>query len=423
MKVLFFATTFFSLLLISCTGKNDSSVITFRIKKSDFIEKITVPGTVQAVVNTPVMPPRIGQLTIARLAQDGEFVKKGDTICVLTAPELVLNYESTLTSIETLEAGLKRSEADNQLNISLLEAQLLTSEARLKMSYLDSLQMKYATEVRQKLLALEMERSTIEKQKIEKKLAASRKIGDADLKSKRLQIMQQRVRAQTYADQINSLTLIAGREGMVQRTETDMIMLMSSRGSGTFGGPIKEGSVLMFPAPVLQFPDLSRMQISADVSEAAFKKIEKGQRVVITVDAAQKLETTGRVNRKSLAKSNAQRYSASKVRSYEVILDVDSCHTKMKPGLSASCEIFLREEKDTLFVPSLSIFERDSTKVVYVKDRKEFIPLEIRTGISGSSYTVISAGLKGGEIIALSKPPFSLIADKIVRIDTSTNHK
>jgi HlyD family secretion protein len=378
---------------------------------------------VQAVVNTPVMPPRIGQMVVARLAQDGEYVKKGDTICVLSAPELVSNYESMLTSIETLEAGLKRSEADNQLNIALLEAQVLTSEARLKMSYLDSLQMKYATEARQKLLALEMERATIENQKIEKKLAASRKIGDADLKQKRLRIMQQKVSAQTFADQISSMTIIAQRDGIVQRGEAPTIMLMSNRGSGTFGGPIKEGSVLMFPSAILQFPDLSRMQISADVPESAFKKIEKGQRVVITVDAAQKLETTGRVNRKSLASSNAQRYSASKVKSYEVIVDVDSCHTKMKPGLSASCEIFLREEKDTLFVPTLSIFERDSTKVVYVKDRKEFIPLEIRTGISGSSYTVISAGLKGGEIIALSEPPFSLIADEIVRIDTTTNHK
>jgi len=423
MKVLFFATTFFSLLLLSCTGKKENSVITFPVKKSDFIEKITVPGTVQAVINTPVMPPRIGQMTVVRLAQDGEYVTKGDTICVLSASELVSNYESMLTSIETLEAELKRSEADNQLNIALLEAQLLTSEASLKMSYLDSLQMKYATEVRQKLLALEMERATIENQKIEKKLAASRKIGDADLKQKRLRIMQQKVSAQAYADQISSLTIIAQRDGIVQRGEAPTIMLMSNRGSGTFGGPIKEGSVLMFPSAILQFPDLSRMQISADVPESAFKKIEKGQRVVITVDAAQKLETTGRVNRKSLASSNAQRYSDSKVKSYEVIVDVDSCHTKMKPGLSASCEVFLREEKDTLFVPSLSIFERDSTKVVYVKERKEFIPLEIRTGISGSSYTVISAGLKGGEIIALSEPPFSLISDEIVRIDTTTNHK
>jgi HlyD family secretion protein len=327
-----------------------------------------------------------------------------------------------LTSIEQLEAELKKSEADNQLNIALLEAQLLTSEAQLKISYLDSLQMKYSQEARKKILALEMERATIEKQKTERKLAATRKIAESDIRQKKLRIMQEKAKAQSSADQINSLILIAQRDGMVQREEARKMMLMSSRGSGTFGGPIVEGTVLMFPSPVLQFPDLSRMQISADASEAVFKKIEKGQRVIITVDASGKLQTTGRINRKSLASSNVQRYSVSKVRSYEVIVDVDSCHSKMKPGLSASCEVFLREEKDTLFVPSLSIFERDSVKVVYVKDRKEFIPVEVGTGTSGSSYTIIKAGLKGDEIIALTEPPLSLITDETVRTDTTKNH-
>ena len=68
------------------------------------------------------------------------------------------------------------------------------------------------------------------------------------------------------------------------------------------------------------------MQISAEVAEADFKKIEKDQHVVITVDAAEKLTTTGKVNRKNLIGRNAQRYSDSKVKFYEVIIDVDSCH-------------------------------------------------------------------------------------------------
>ena len=59
--------------------------------------------------------------------------------------------------------------------------------------------------------------------------------------------------------------------------------------------------------PVLQFPDLSKMQVSAEVAEADFKKIEKGQKVLITVDAAEKLTTTGKVNRKSLMGKTAQR--------------------------------------------------------------------------------------------------------------------
>jgi hypothetical protein len=134
--------------------------------------------------------------------------------------------------------------------------------------------------------------------------------------------------------------------------------------------------------------------------------------VLITVDAAKKLVTTGKVNRKSLMGRTAQRYSDSKVKFYEIIIDIDSCHSKMKPGLSADCEITLREARDTLFVPTLAIFERDSVKVVYVKGKNNFIPVKVETGLSGSSHTIITGGLKGDEIIALSEPPNSLIALK-----------
>ena len=148
-------------------------------------------------------------------------------------------------------------------------------------------------------------------------------------------------------------------------------MVSSSTGTGSFGGPVREGSVIFLSSPLLQFPDLSRMQVSADVAEADFRKIEKGQKVNISVDAAEKLVTTGKINRKNLSASAAQRYSASKVKSYEVIIDVNHCHLKMKPGLSANCEIILKEEKDNLFVPTLAIFERDSSKIVYVKNKKK----------------------------------------------------
>jgi hypothetical protein len=225
-------------------------------------------------------------------------------------------------------------------------------------------------------------------------------------------IMGEKARAQTMSDQVNSLTIKAQRDGIVMRTESPVFAIMGPQGLGKLGGPIREGSVLFMNTPVLQFPDLSKMQISAEVLEADFKKIDKGQKVLITVDAAKKLVTTGKVNRKSLMGRTAQRYSDSKVKFYEIIIDIDSCHSKMKPGLSADCEITLREARDTLFVPTLAIFERDSVKVVYVKGKNNFIPVKVETGLSGSSHTIITGGLKGDEIIALSEPPNSLIALK-----------
>jgi HlyD family secretion protein len=418
------------LLLFSCTGEKDNGIITFQLKKSDYIEKINISGTVQAVVNLPVMAPSrmMGQMTVVHIAADGSYVKKGDTICVLTVPELELTYQQQINSVETLEAGLKRTEADNNLNIALLEAQLATSEAQLKISSLDSLRMQYAQDVTQKLLKLEMRKSLIEKQKIEKKLASRKIIGESEIRQMNSRIIVEKEKAKSMAEQISSLTLIAQRDGIVMRAESPKFYMMSPRGAATFGGPVKEGSVLFFGTAVLQFPDLSKMQVSAEVAEADFRKIEKGQKVSIIIDAAKKLETSGIINRKSLMGRTAQRYSDSKVKFYEVIIDIDSCDSKMKPGLSADCEVTLMSAADTLYVPTLAIFEKDSSKVVYVKGKNNFSPVKVETGLSGSSHTIITGGLKGDEIIALSEPPNSLIEIDKIKKDTTEivkniNHK
>lgn len=427
MKVALITFSLFTILFLSCNSNKKLNVITLQLSKSDYVENITVPGTIQAVVNFPVMPPRsmYGSFTVVRLAEDGAYVKKGDTICVLAVRELESMYNEMKTTTETLEAELKKTVADNKLNVTLLEAQLATSEAQLKIASLDSLQMKFATGVQQRLLALEMKKALIEKQKIEKKLAAGKIIGETGIRQINSRIIQQKVKSQQFEEQISSMTIVAQRDGIVMRTEAPRMMIMSSEGSGTFGGPIREGSVLppFGNSAVLQFPDLSKMQVSAEVAEANFKKIEKGQKVFITVDAANKLATTGTVNRKSLMGKTAQRWSDSKVKFYEVIIDIDSCHTKMKPGLSADCMITLKEEKDTVFVPTLAIFERDSAKVVYVRNKGNFIPVKVETGSSGSSHTIITSGLKGDEIIALSEPPNSLIKNEKMNSESSDTVK
>jgi macrolide-specific efflux system membrane fusion protein len=97
----------------------------------------------------------------------------------------------------------------------------------------------------------------------------------------------------------------------------------------------------------------------------------------------------------------------------------------MKPGLSADCVITLKEVRDTVHVPTLAIFEKDSSRGVYVKKNKSFIPVRVETGSSGSSQTIITSGLKGNEVIALSEPPGSLIKKELkspVKPDTIKNH-
>jgi HlyD family secretion protein len=400
---------FFSLafLLLSCTGNNEPGVITFNLKRSDYIEKIIINGTVQAVLNIPVNTPQrvFGQMTVFRLAEDGSTVKKGDTLCMLTVPELQSNYENLITSKEKLEAELNKTEADNHLNIALLEAQLASSNSLLKIALLDSVAINYDPEVKRRLMALQMKKAMIEKQKTEKKVKAQRNINETVIRQLRARIMSENLRAQSILDMINSLVIIAQRDGIVMRAESPLQAYYTPQGLVINGGTkVKEGTTMYPGRPILQFPDLSKMQISAEVYETDFRKIEKGQKVIIKIDAGQMLATTGIINRKNLISKTTQMYSDTKVKLYEVIIDVDSCHSEMKPGLSAVCEVMVKKVPDTLFVPTLAIFERDSSKVVYIKEKDKFTPVKVETGSTGDYHTIISAGLKGGEVIALSEP-------------------
>jgi HlyD family secretion protein len=396
---------------LSCTGNSDHVIITYHLDRSDYIEKLTVTGTTQAVISFPVMPPAgfFGQTTITRLAEDGQPVKQGDTICVLSNPQLLSIYEEVRNLVDSLEAGLKKSEADNKLNVALLEAQLATSEAQLQISSIDTLRMKFAPEVQRKLAELETRKAMIEKEKTEKKLAATKAIGSTDIRQINARIKQERTRETSLAEQVRSLVLTAPHDGIVMRVKAPKLMFIGPAGIGTAGGPIREGSVLFFDNPVLQFPDLNKMQVSAEVAEADFKRINAGQNVFITIAGAGKQNFTGKVNRKNLVGHSDEMNSESKVKFYEVVIGIDSCGASIMPGLSATCDIILEEEKNALYVPTMALFEKDSSRVVYVKNKDKFLPVAVKTGFSGSSFTVIADGLKGDEIIALSIPPISLI--------------
>jgi HlyD family secretion protein len=255
-----------------------------------------------------------------------------------------------------------------------------------------------------------MEKATIEKNKLQKKFNAQKRIDNSELVKMRSRIMMQKSRIQLYQTQINSLKIVSPVDGIIMHIENYRI-----DGNSISFGKIEEGSSTLSNMSVLQIPDLTAMQVSLEVQEAVYKRIQNGQKVLINVEAAANLSTTGKIKRKTLQRKNNQVVSA--IKTYEILISVDSCHLKMKPGLSASCRIIINEVKDTIVVPSTAIFAIDSSKIVYVADGEQFIPVNVETGLSNSSNSIVSKGLTGNEIIALSEPPFNLIRNKVKPVE------
>jgi multidrug efflux pump subunit AcrA (membrane-fusion protein) len=408
MKQLALYILLFLFIFPSC-GKKNQGVVTYNLKHSDYLETIDVEGTVQAVNSNVLVTPRVySGLKVAYLAKEGAFVKKGDTICVLAAPDLMITFEQFNTDLEKMEGSKDSLEANQAMQLSLLEAQVETNNAQLEITMLDSIQLKFAPAVKQKLITLEMEKVKIEKMKLEKKLAAQKKIASSDLSQIGSRIMMQKNNIQMFQSQINSLCMVSPSDGFVIHAETPTFY---TSGGSTIGGKIEEGSKVFYSMPLLQIPDISKMQVSVEVPEADYKRINNDQKVDIKIESVTNLETTGKIIRKSLATKN--RDEKSSIKSYEVIISVDSCDSKMKPGLSAFCRIIVDEIKDTIVVPSAAIFTKDSTKIVYIAKDDKFLPVPIETGISNSSESIISKGLKGNETIALMEPPYLLISHEL----------
>lgn len=394
-----------------CTGKRPN-IITYDLRRSDYLETINATGTIQAVNSTTILAPVLSAtnlIKITHLAEDGSYVQKGDTICIFEAPAGLLTYIETFSvDLQNMEADLKKLEADIAMRQSQLNAQVETNKAQIAITMLDSIQMKFAPPVKKQLLELEMQKATIEKNKLQKKVAAQKRIDNSELVKLRSRIAMQKSRVDIFKTEVNSLNLVSPVNGMIMHIENYRI-----DGNYITIGPIEEGSSTLSKMAVLQIPDFNAVQILLEVQEADYKRIQNGKKVQIRVESVAGLNTTGKIQRKTLQRKANQPSSALKT--YEIIVSVDSCHLKMKPGLSATCRIIVDEVKDTIVVPTMGIFLTDSSKTVYVAEEDKFRAVSVETGLSNSSGSIVTHGLTGSEVIALSEPPHNLIIRSTVK--------
>src|SRR5664279_2296072 len=144
MKYLVFFISVCLLILLSCHGRT-SPILTYDLKPSVYLETIESEGTVQAVNNSVVVTPRVySGLQVARLAKEGSLVRKGDTICVLAAADLMNTFEQFKTELQKMEGAKDSLEANQAMQLDLLEAQVETNKAQMDITMLDSIQLRFA---------------------------------------------------------------------------------------------------------------------------------------------------------------------------------------------------------------------------------------------------------------------------------------
>ena len=277
-------------LMISCSQQNKfDKIITVRIEKKNFIDVVTVPGTLEAIHTRSYGVPGIwSDCTIQYLIPEGTHVTAGDTLCILQCLEIENNYLKAIIELENARAEYNKSAADLKLQYLLLEAQVKTIDASTEITRLDSVQMKFTSPANKEIIRLELEKAELEKNITLKKLEFLKQINESELQKMKLKIEQQENKVNQAKSKLDKITLTSDLEGIVVYQK-----LLTSKKK------VREGDVVWGLLPIIEIPDLSAMQVKLEVGEADYKRLVNDQTMEIIVDAFPDIKLSGKMPRVS----------------------------------------------------------------------------------------------------------------------------
>ncbi len=147
--------------------------------------------------------------------------------------------------------------------------------------------------------------------------------------------------------------------------------------------------------------DMSSLCFQLDVDELDVKKIQVGQEVTITADAAEGKIYTGVVENVSISGT----VGTNGVTTYPVKVRLHEFDDSLLPGMNIEATITVEETENALVVP-INAINRGNT--IYVKGEKTeendrapegYKTVAVETGLSNDSYVEIISGLTEGDIV------------------------
>lgn len=166
--------------------------------------------------------------------------------------------------------------------------------------------------------------------------------------------------------------------------------------------PIREGANVRDRQTIITIPDMTKMAVRVKIHESYIKKVQKGQKARITVDAYPDKVLEGEVAKVSVLPDSGNRYLSPDLKLYPTMIDIEGTHDWVKPGMTAKVEIFVAHLPDVVYVPIQAVSPFEGRQICYVangssKPERRFVTI----GDNNDEFVEIRSGLKQGERVLL----------------------
>lgn len=387
-------------LLIACffifRKKTVQQELITNVKKGPFEVIVTTTGELRAKNETEINVPselrtvQIWQIKIIDLIPEGTIVKQGDYVASLDKTEIMTKLNESNLNVQKWQSELKQAQLDTTLTLRSARDEMLNQKYLVEQKKLEKDQSKFEAPAILRNAEIEYEKA----QRNYDQQVENYKTKVAQAKTKVAIIQADLSKAMNQMDGLmnvmNQLNIIAPQGGM-------LIYAKSWDGKKIVVG----STVSPWEPTVATLPDLSVMEVVTYVSEVDIQKVKVDQLVEVGLDSDPNKKLKGKIN--SVASIGEQKPN-SDAKVFEVVIDILTPDTTLKPAMTTSCKIFCANFKDVLYAPIEAVQRSGSAYFVYVKEKGKTYKQEVRTGMSNETDIMINEGVTENMALLLTTP-------------------
>jgi HlyD family secretion protein len=375
---------------------------TFKVVPVSFERTVRIAGSTSARSFSNILAPMMRgpdagrALVLISLAKSGAPIKKGELIAEIDAQGVKDHADDVHALVVQAEGDIRKRVADQAIEAESLQQSLRQAKAAMEKAKLDFAAQEIRMPIDQELLKLSVEETEatynelLQEVKI-LKLSHAAQIRILELTKDRHQRHRDRHRAD-----VDRFKIFAPMNGLV---------VMQSIWRGGDMGQVQVGDQVTPGQPFMKIVDTNSMQLEASVNQVESEGLRLGQQAQVHFDAFPDMELKGRVySIGALAMAGwRQNYY---IRNVPVNIAIQSSDTRLIPDLSASANILMDAQPNTLAIPQEAVFQEGGKPTVFVKHSGEFTPRRVEVGAKNNTQIAVLAGLVAGDEIALQRPAF-----------------
>ncbi len=371
-----------------------------KVRRANFVIAVKTRGEIRSVNSIIVSAPQVPDSRIVRIAESGSPVKKGDVVVEFDAAQQEQNLLERNTSVRTVDSEIVQTKASHKIVDEQDGINMMTAEYNLERSKLEASKAEVVSAIEGAKSRIDVGVSQGDLSVVNTVVGAHKTTQEADLdrlQNKKDKTIRDVDRARGY---LSKMVLRAPQDGIVN-------ILPNFRAQGSFGSappPFKEGDRAWTGASIAEIPDLSHMRIELKLEEVDRGRLKLGQPCRVRVDAIADRELKAELNWISpIAAVNFRGMGLSE-KNFPAYATLDELDRRLRPGMSATAEIVIESQPNTLLIPVRASFTNNGKPAVYVQHGKDFVIRPIEVGKRNDTDMVVVKGLREGEVVALENP-------------------